>query len=130
MVAVQFRHQLGGIGHGQKQIVLHENVDILVLPKFHFVKRGFEDHFRIVFRIGEAALQFRWPAMLLGAISIVYGGYMAFAQTDFKRLVADENTTRVKLVELAQVPTSPVSPIARRLLMMGLLLGHFMMKEY
>jgi len=39
------------------------------------------------------------------------------------RLVADENTTRVKLVELAQVPTSPVSPIARRLLMMGLLLG-------
>jgi NADH-quinone oxidoreductase subunit M len=48
----------------------------------------------------EAALQFRWPAMLLGAISIVYGGYMAFAQTDFKRLVAYSSVSHMGFVLL------------------------------
>jgi NADH-quinone oxidoreductase subunit M len=47
-----------------------------------------------------AALQFRWPAMLLGAISIVYGGYMAFAQTDFKRLVAYSSVSHMGFVLL------------------------------
>ena len=36
----------------------------------------------------EAALDFRWPAMALGAASVVYGGYLAYSQHDFKRLVA------------------------------------------
>ena len=48
----------------------------------------------------DAALQFRWPAMLLGAISIVYGGYMAFAQTDFKRLVAYSSVSHMGFVLL------------------------------
>ena len=36
----------------------------------------------------EASLDFSFWAMLLGAVSILYGGFMAFSQTDFKRLVA------------------------------------------
>ena len=48
----------------------------------------------------DAALQFRWPAMLLGAVSIVYGGYMAFAQTDFKRLVAYSSVSHMGFVLL------------------------------
>ncbi len=48
----------------------------------------------------DAALQFRWPAMLLGAVSIVYGGYMAFAQTDFKRLVAYSSVSHMGFVVL------------------------------
>ena len=48
----------------------------------------------------DAALQFRWPAMLLGAISIVYGGYMAFAQTDFKRLIAYSSVSHMGFVLL------------------------------
>jgi len=48
----------------------------------------------------DAALRFRWPAMLLGAVSIVYGGYMAFAQTDFKRLVAYSSVSHMGFVLL------------------------------
>ena len=36
----------------------------------------------------EASLDFSFWAMLLGAVSILYGGFMAFSQSDFKRLVA------------------------------------------
>ena len=36
----------------------------------------------------EASLDFAWWGMLLGAASILYGGVMAFSQSDFKRLVA------------------------------------------
>lgn len=36
----------------------------------------------------EASQDFATTAMLLGAISILYGGYMAYSQSDFKRLVA------------------------------------------
>jgi NADH-quinone oxidoreductase subunit M len=48
----------------------------------------------------DAALSFRWPAMLLGAISVVYGGFMAFAQTDFKRLVAYSSISHMGFVLL------------------------------
>jgi NADH-quinone oxidoreductase subunit M len=48
----------------------------------------------------EAALDFRWPAMLLGAISVLYGGYMAFAQSDFKRLVAYSSVSHMGFVLL------------------------------
>ena len=36
----------------------------------------------------EASRDFAWWGMLLGAASILYGGAMAFSQSDFKRLVA------------------------------------------
>ncbi|MDA1074244.1 MAG: NADH-quinone oxidoreductase subunit M [Proteobacteria bacterium] len=46
----------------------------------------------------EAALQFQWPAMLLGAVSVLYGGYMAFSQNDFKRLVAYSSVSHMGFV--------------------------------
>jgi NADH-quinone oxidoreductase subunit M len=48
----------------------------------------------------EASAGFAWPAMLLGTISIVYGGYMAFAQSDFKRLVAYSSVSHMGFVLL------------------------------
>ena len=36
----------------------------------------------------EASRDFAFVAMLLGVASILYGGYMAYSQSDFKRLVA------------------------------------------
>jgi NADH-quinone oxidoreductase subunit M len=48
----------------------------------------------------EAALEFRWPAMLLGAVSVIYGGYMAFSQTDFKRLVAYSSVSHMGFILL------------------------------
>ena len=36
----------------------------------------------------DASVDFSFWAMLLGAVSILYGGFMAFSQSDFKRLVA------------------------------------------
>ena len=36
----------------------------------------------------DASQDFAWWAMLLGAVSVLYGGAMAFSQSDFKRLVA------------------------------------------
>ncbi|TDJ30221.1 MAG: NADH-quinone oxidoreductase subunit M [Gammaproteobacteria bacterium] len=48
----------------------------------------------------EAALDFRWPAMVLGAVSVIYGGYMAFSQSDFKRLVAYSSVSHMGFVLL------------------------------
>ena len=48
----------------------------------------------------EAALDFRFPAMLLGTISIIYGGYMAYSQSDFKRLVAYSSVSHMGFVLL------------------------------
>jgi len=48
----------------------------------------------------DAALDFRWPAMALGAASVIYGGYMAFSQTDFKRLVAYSSVSHMGFVLL------------------------------
>lgn len=48
----------------------------------------------------ESAMQFRWPGMLLGAISVVYGGYMAYSQSDFKRLVAYSSVAHMGFVLL------------------------------
>ena len=36
----------------------------------------------------EASMDFAFAGMLLGVTSILYGGYMAYSQSDFKRLVA------------------------------------------
>ena len=48
----------------------------------------------------EAALDFRVPAMLLGAVSVVYGGYLAYSQSDFKRLVAYSSISHMGFVLL------------------------------
>ena len=48
----------------------------------------------------EAALDFRWPAMLLGAVSVIYGGYLAYSQSDFKRLVAYSSISHMGFVLL------------------------------
>ncbi len=48
----------------------------------------------------EAALDFREPAMLLGALSVVYGGYLAYSQSDFKRLVAYSSISHMGFVLL------------------------------
>ena len=48
----------------------------------------------------EAALEFRWPAMFLGAVSVIYGGYLAFSQSDFKRLVAYSSISHMGFVLL------------------------------
>lgn len=48
----------------------------------------------------DAAEAFRWPAMALGALSVVYGGYLAYSQTDFKRLVAYSSISHMGFVLL------------------------------
>ena len=48
----------------------------------------------------EAALDFRWPAMFLGVASVIYGGYLAFSQSDFKRLVAYSSISHMGFVLL------------------------------
>lgn len=48
----------------------------------------------------EAALDFRWPAMALGAASVLYGGYLAYSQSDFKRLVAYSSISHMGFVLL------------------------------
>jgi NADH-quinone oxidoreductase subunit M len=48
----------------------------------------------------ETAFEWRWPFMLLGAVSVVYGGFVAFAQEDFKRLVAYSSISHMGFVTL------------------------------
>ncbi|MFA7095838.1 MAG: NADH-quinone oxidoreductase subunit M [Gammaproteobacteria bacterium] len=48
----------------------------------------------------DAALRFAPVAMALGAVSILYGAVLAFAQRDFKRLVADSSISHMGFVLL------------------------------
>lgn len=48
----------------------------------------------------EAASQFAYWGMLLGVIGILYGAILAFAQTDFKRLVAYTSVSHMGFVML------------------------------
>lgn len=48
----------------------------------------------------EASSDFSQWAMLLGVVSILYGGYMAFSQSDFKRLVAYSSVAHMGFVLL------------------------------
>jgi NADH-quinone oxidoreductase subunit M len=48
----------------------------------------------------EAAMEFAPWAMLLGVIGIIYGAILAFAQTDFKRLVAYTSVSHMGFVIL------------------------------
>ena len=46
------------------------------------------------------SVSFSFVAMLLGVVSILYGGYMAFSQSDFKRLVAYSSIAHMGFVLL------------------------------
>jgi len=46
----------------------------------------------------EASIEIAEVAMLLGAVSIIYGAVLAFAQTDFKRLVAYSSVSHMGFV--------------------------------
>lgn len=46
----------------------------------------------------DASAAFADAAMVLGAISILYGGYMAYSQSDFKRLVAYSSVAHMGFV--------------------------------
>lgn len=48
----------------------------------------------------DVAVELRFPIMMLGAVSVVYGGYLAFAQEDFKRLVAYSSISHMGFVLL------------------------------
>ena len=48
----------------------------------------------------EASQDFAWWGMLLGAASVIYGGAMAFSQSDFKRLVAYSSIAHMGFVLL------------------------------
>jgi NADH-quinone oxidoreductase subunit M len=48
----------------------------------------------------EACLELRGPIMVLGAASVLYGGWLAFAQTDFKRVVAYSSIAHMGFVTL------------------------------
>ena len=48
----------------------------------------------------EASQDLAWWAMLLGVVSILYGGAMAFSQSDFKRLVAYSSIAHMGFVLL------------------------------
>jgi NADH-quinone oxidoreductase subunit M len=48
----------------------------------------------------EASMQFAPVAMALGAIGVIYGAILAFAQTDFKRLVAYSSVSHMGFVLL------------------------------
>jgi len=55
----------------------------------------------VIFLFPQAAAEFAPIASLLGVISILYGAKMAFAQTDFKRLVAYSSISHMGFVMLA-----------------------------
>jgi len=57
----------------------------------------------------EAAMDFSWPAMVLGAASVVYGGYLAFSQNDFKRLVAYSSVSHMGFVLLGVFAANQVA---------------------
>ncbi|TLU64180.1 NADH-quinone oxidoreductase subunit M [Thalassotalea litorea] len=57
----------------------------------------------------QAATHFAPVAIALGVISIVYGAVMAFAQTDFKRLVAYSSISHMGFITLALFSFSPIA---------------------
>ena len=46
----------------------------------------------------DAAMDFSYVAMVLGAVGVVYGAVLAFAQTDFKRLIAYSSVSHMGFV--------------------------------
>ena len=72
------------------------------------LKMGGYGFFRISYPIfPEAAQWFGWGMALLGVINIVYGAFVAMAQTDFKRLVAYSSVSHMGFVLLGLASLTP-----------------------
>jgi NADH-quinone oxidoreductase subunit M len=72
------------------------------------LKMGGYGFFRIAYPIcPDAAASFGWAMALLGAINIVYGAFVAMAQTDFKRLVAYSSVSHMGFVLLGLASLTP-----------------------
>ncbi len=72
------------------------------------LKMGGYGFFRISYPIlPDAAQWFSWTMGLLGMINIVYGAFVAMAQTDFKRLVAYSSVSHMGFVLLGLASLRP-----------------------
>jgi len=72
------------------------------------LKMGGYGFFRIAYPIVPAgAAWFGWTMALLGTINIVYGAWVAMAQTDFKRLVAYSSVSHMGFVLLGLSSFTP-----------------------
>ena len=72
------------------------------------LKMGGYGFFRISYPLLPAAAQgFAWAIGLLGMINIVYGAFVALAQTDFKRLVAYSSVSHMGFVLLGLASLTP-----------------------
>ena len=81
---------------------------ISVLLAGVLLKMGGYGFFRIAYPLfPQAAQWFAWPMALLGTINIVYGAFVAMAQTDFKRLVAYSSVSHMGFVLLGLASLTP-----------------------
>ena len=72
------------------------------------LKMGGYGFFRIAYPIcPDAAMSFGWAMALLGTVNIVYGAFVAMAQTDFKRLVAYSSVSHMGFVLLGLASLTP-----------------------
>ncbi len=72
------------------------------------LKMGGYGFFRIAYPIfPDGAQWFGWMMALLGVINIVYGAFVAMAQTDFKRLVAYSSVSHMGFVLLGLAGQTP-----------------------
>jgi NADH-quinone oxidoreductase subunit M len=72
------------------------------------LKMGGYGFFRLAYPFcPDAAWEFRWVLAALGAINIVYGAFVALAQTDFKKLVAYSSVSHMGFVLLGLASFTP-----------------------
>ena len=72
------------------------------------LKMGGYGFFRIAYPIAPAAAQWAgWGMAALGMVNIVYGAFVAMAQTDFKRLVAYSSVSHMGFVLLGLASLTP-----------------------
>ena len=72
------------------------------------LKMGGYGFFRIAYPLApDGAQWFGWAMAVLGAVNIVYGAFVALAQTDFKRLVAYSSVSHMGFVLLGLASLTP-----------------------